>query len=154
MKKILLLFVVAQLLCIRGFSQEIKVEKSFWGVKYTQNDRNLRVKQIEQDLKKHNISITPIKKAKSELIVSSIVNFSSGALIGVPLGQLIAGKKAHWALAGLGCGLYVIGNKLYSGAHKKIIKSVEMYNSKLNPTTRYEVRFNITHDGVGMSFIF
>ncbi|MBR9847632.1 MAG: hypothetical protein GYB35_16715 [Algicola sp.] len=135
-------------------AQKIEVEKVFGGYKYSQNGEKLSLKELGNVLENNSKSFELYKKGKSNLLFSSILNFSGGFMIGIPIGQSISGKNADWALAGIGTGLAIVGITLSSSANKKIKKSTEIYNENQTSTVYYEFKLNSTSNGLSLSLRF
>lgn len=135
-------------------AQKIEAKKVFGGYKYSFNGDRLSLKELEEILEKNSESFKFFKKAKSNLILSSILNLSGGALIGIPIGQSLSGKDTNWVLAGIGTGLAITGLTIYSSANKKINKSIEIYNSEKIVALNYEFRINSTLNGLSLSVRF
>ena len=154
MKNLLLLLTLTFLTITFCSAQKIEVEKVFGGYKYSQNGEKLSLKELGNILEKKTDSFELYKKGKSNLLFSTILNFSGGLLIGIPIGQSVSGKKANWTLAGIGTGLAIVGITIYSSANKKINKSIEIHNSKQTSTALYEFNLNATSNGLSLSLRF
>ncbi len=139
-------------------AQKISIEKTFGGLKFTQNGKNLTMNELVSVMKSNPDSYKLIKSAKSNNLLAQVIGGVGGGLIGYPIGTVVGGGKPNWTLAGIGAGLVGISITIYSNVKKKAKKAVEIYNSNLNSTTstNFNPNFKIlaNSNGIGLSMNF
>ena len=139
-------------------AQKISTEKTFGGLKFTQNGKNLTMNELVSTMKSSPNSYKLIKSAKSNNLLAQVIGGVGGGLIGFPIGTAIGGGKPNWTLAGIGAGLVGISIPISSNVKKKAKKAVEIYNSSLNSTTstNFIPNFKViaNSNGVGLSMNF
>jgi len=152
MRKTILTLIIAMLAIIFCNAQEIEIEKTFGGYKYSQNGNQMTMNDLVRTMEPNKEAYNLIKKAQSNNTLATIIGAVGGGLIGWPIGAAIAGGDANWTLAGIGAGLIVIGIPISSSANKKAKQAVELYNSSLNPTSFYEYKpeFKVIASGNGI----
>lgn len=157
MRKIILP-ILAFLFINLSFGQEIKMGINLLGYKFEQNGKRLSWKELESETKSNIEANILIKKAKSQNLISNILAFSSGGLIGIPIGQSITDREPNWNLAYLGGGLVMIGIPIAIMASKNVKKGIELYNSSLNSTSLYkfkpEFKLIANDNGIGLEINF
>jgi len=158
MKKAFLTFTIIIASITISNAQKISIEKTFGGLKFTQNGKNLTMNELVSTMKSNPNSYKLIKSAKSNYILDQVISGIGGGLIGYPIGTAIGGGKPNWTLAGIGAGLVVISIPISSNVKKKAKKAVEIYNSSLKSTT--SINFNPSFkigangNGIGLSMNF
>lgn len=152
MKKTILTFIFALATITFCNAQKIEVEKVFGGYEYTQNGKQMKMKDLAKTMESNKQAFDLIKKAQSNNTIASIFGGTGGFLVGWPIGRAIAGGDANWALAGVGAGLIAISIPFTSGSNKNGKQAVELYNSSLNSTSFYEFRpeFKVVANGNGI----
>lgn len=148
-----LLFTLATIMFC--FSQKIETEKVFGGYKYSLNGSQMTIKDLVKTMKSNSQAFNLIKKAQSNNIISSILGYAGGGLIGFPIGSAISGGDANWTLAGIGAGLVAIGIPISSNVNKKTKQAIDLYNSSLSSTSFNEdIReFKVIANGNGIGFL-
>jgi hypothetical protein len=129
MKKIILLCVACACTLVCG-AQEIKMYKTFGGVRYEMDTLVLSPKQVLEVLKDNPVAYEEFKRAKINYNVAGVLGFAGGVLIGFPIGTAIAGGDPEWGLAAGGVGLLLASipfNRAYKG---RAFGAIELYNNK------------------------
>lgn len=108
MRKTLLLFafMVIGFQCTQA--QEIEMKINFWGYKFIQNGERLSMKELLAATDGNEKAYTLIKKSRTQNLISTIFSFTSGALIGIPIGQSLGSGNPNWTLAYIGGAIAVI----------------------------------------------
>lgn len=70
-----------------------------------------------------------LDRHKSGRTGSQVLGFIGGALIGWPLGGLIAGNDMNWPLFGAGAGIAGISFAIEAGSKKNLQRAVDAYNA-------------------------
>jgi hypothetical protein len=141
MKKIILLCIacVCTLLCN---AQEIKMYKTFGGVRFEMDTLVLSPKQVLEVLKGNSIAFEEFKRAKINYSVAGVLGFTGGVLIGLPIGTALAGGDPEWGLAAGGIGLLLASipfNRAYKG---RAFGAIELYNNNNKETSRIKPTFH------------
>jgi len=141
MRKSLLLYVL--FFTLIGFcnAQEIKMYKTFGGVRFEMDTLVLSPKQVLEILKAEPLAYEEFKQAKINYNVAGVLGFTGGVLIGIPIGTAIAGGDPEWGLAAGGAAL-ILGsihfNRIFKG---RAFNALELYNkkytSRLKPTFHF-----------------
>jgi len=141
MRNPLLLYVLC--FTIIGFcnAQEIKMYKTFGGVRFEMDTVSLSPKQVLEILKEEPLAYEEFKQAKVNYNVAGVLGFTGGVLIGIPIGTAIAGGDPEWGLAAGGAAL-ILGsihfNRVFKG---RAFNALELYNkkytSRLKPTFHF-----------------
>lgn len=139
MKKIILvcLACVCTLVCS---AQEIKMYKTFGGVRYEMDTLVLGPKQVLEILKDNPVAFEEFKRAKVNYNVAGVLGFTGALLVGFPIGTAIAGGDPEWGLAAGGVGLLLASipfNRAYKG---RAFGAIEIYNNK--ETSRIKPTFH------------
>ncbi len=140
-----------------AFAQQINMEKTFGGYKFTQDGKNLKFTEIVDIVKNNEDAYKLAKSAKSNYTVAQILGGAGGFLIGWPIGAALGGGDPDWTIAGIGAGLVAISIPFNSGANKKMKKAIEHYNSSLQNTSsiiKPQYRFLANAKGVGIGITF
>ena len=156
MKKIILTIVIMAGLGAAS-AQQINVEKTFGGYKFTQDGKNLKLSQIVDIVKNNEEAYQLAKSAKSNYTIAQIIGGAGGFMIGWPIGAAVGGGDPNWTMAGIGAGLVAISIPFNSGANKKMKKAIEHYNSNLQNTSsiiKPQYRFVANTKGVGIAIVF
>ena len=127
----LLLFVLACFPLV-GISQaqEIKMYKTFGGVRFEMDTLVLSPKQVLNILKTNPVAFEEFKKAKANYNIAGVLGFAGGLLIGFPIGTAVVGGDPEWSLAIGGAGLILASipfNRAFKG---RAFGALELYNEK------------------------
>lgn len=72
------------------------------------------------------------KIARNKATISSILGFSSGLLVAVPLVTAVAGGQPEWLLAAGGGALFLASIPFSSSSKGHALTAIELYNSELS----------------------
>ncbi len=141
MRKPLLLWLVC--FALFGFcnAQEIKMYKTFGGVRFEMDTLVLSPKQVLEILKEEPLAYEEFKQAKVNYNVAGVLGFTGGVLVGIPIGTAIAGGDPEWGLAAGGAAL-ILGSIHFNRVFKaRAFNALELYNkkysSRLKPTFHF-----------------
>ena len=138
--------------------EQIDIIRVFGGYKYTQNGRDLKMKQLVNKMKYDEMAYPKIKSARLNNTLSTVFGATGGFLIAYPIGTAIANGEPNWTLAYIGAGLIVVSIPISLLGNKKAAKAIHIYNENrtdqafLQP--RPILRFNLTGPGLGFTLQF
>lgn len=122
-------------------SQNIEIKSSFTSYKFIENGERISRKDLLKKLENNEAAFNLLKKSNTGntfYIISSIIG---GGLIGIPLGDYVAGRPSpNWTLAYIGGGFSVISIPLFFKSIKNAKKAIALYNTPLETVT--ENKFN------------
>lgn len=134
-------------------AQKLEMYKTFGGVRYVQGDSLLSDSQVAMILYKDNeAAYKEFKKAKKFSVISSIMGFSGGALIAVPLITAVAGGDPEWLFIAGGAGLIAGSiplNRIYKA---RSLNAIDMYNEKKTSRVNTSLYFSGSRAGVVVRF--
>lgn len=105
--------------------------KNRMGPVFLQHDKVLKPKQMVRIMEPVPNAYGYMEKAKSKFDVGTAIGYVGGALIGWPLGTLVAGGDPEWELAGIGAGLIVVSIPFASSYSRNARQAVGLYNGSL-----------------------
>ncbi|MBK8828264.1 MAG: hypothetical protein IPO26_16610 [Saprospiraceae bacterium] len=158
-KMFLTLFGLA--ISIAVFSQSladtIEVTRVFGGYRYESNGNVLSLNDMFVMMKKDDEARRLMDKAISASGISKIFSFAGGFMIGWQVGAALFGGKPSWTLAGIGCGVSIIGLQFGVSANKKTLKAIDMYNTRLKGLsyqTPYDLKLGLCANGMALKMTF
>ncbi|MEL6589854.1 MAG: hypothetical protein AAFQ68_07240 [Bacteroidota bacterium] len=158
MKRFFSLSVCLMLFSLTSTAQSIEIQKSIWGLRFSQNGDLLNINQLVDAVETHPEAFILAKKAKSKNTVATIIGGIGGACIGIPAGAAVGGGEAPWALAGVGAGLILVSIPFSMKANKQFESSVNAYNQSLggleNRVFQPQLSLLADADGFGLSIRF
>lgn len=130
---------------------QIDMKVRVLGYRFYKDGQRITWKELDaatESVKKANALI---KRAKSQRLLSNIMAFSGGALIGVPLGQKSADREPTWELAYIGGGIALISMHLSFRTFNNVNKGIDSYNIAMSATAQYQFQpeFRVIADGKG-----
>lgn len=141
-------------------AQTIEFQKAAGSYKFTQEGKRLKMRGLVNAMQSDPEALALIKKARHDEVVGIVFSGAGGFLIGTPIGTYIGGGDPNWTLAGIGVGMLSIGFAFGTGANKKAIKAVELYNSSLTRTSfqsrrkKPQLGVVVNGNGLGLSIQF
>ena len=133
-----------------AMSQKIEMYKKFGGVRFMQGDTLLSERQVSMILFKDNkVAYQALKKAKKFNAISSILGFTGGALIAIPVVTAISGGTPEWGFAAGGAGLILVSipfNRIYKS---RTLDALDIYNGT-QPTSRIKPSLYFTGSRAGI----
>jgi len=133
-------------------SKKIEIYKTFGGVIYEMDTLQLSSKQVGMLLMQNPEAYREFKIARSQSTISSILGFSSGLLVAVPLVTAVAGGQPEWLLAAGGGALFLASIPFNSSSKGHALNAVEIYNSKLTASNQ-RIKSTLYFTGSGASLI-
>ena len=145
-----ILFIVFVVLISSGLkAQEIKVYKTFGGVRFERDTTELSMNQVISLLQENPNAYSEIKKAKSFSNAAAITGFSGALLLAFPLGTAAAGGDPEWIMAAGGAALIIASIPLNSAFRNHTMNALDIYNN--NKTSRIKPEF--IWFGTGAKFV-
>jgi len=145
--------VVFLISCQSLMAQKIEMYKTFGGVRYLRNDSLLSDTQMSMILYKDNPqAYKEFKKAKKYNVISSIMGFSGGVLIAVPLITAVAGGEPEWLFAA-GGGALILGSIPFNRIYKaRSLNAIDIYNERLTSRIKTDLYFTGSKAGIIIKF--
>ena len=134
-------------------AQKIEMYKTFGGVRYLRNDSILSDTQMSMILYKDNQqAFKEFKKARKYNVISSVMGFSGGALVAVPLLTAVAGGTPEWLFAA-GGGALLLGSIPFNRIYKaRSLNAIDIYNEKLTSRIKTNLYFTGSTAGIVVKF--
>ncbi len=111
--------------------KKISIYKTFSGVVYEMDTVALSSKQVSMLLLEYPQAYEEFRIARTKSTISSVLGFSSGLLVAVPLVTAVAGGQPEWLLAAGGGALFLASIPFSSSSKGHALNAIEIYNSKL-----------------------
>ena len=122
------------LLASQAFSQApdsaIRMETTFWGIRYVQGDRQLSFKELGPVLAADPGAFAGYRQARTSYVVSTAVSLTGAALIGYSVGSALTGAAPHWSVAVVGAGVLLTAVPFNNAFHRRIRKAIGTYNGR------------------------
>lgn len=133
------LCILLGLICYTScLSQEIKIYKTFGGVRFEMDTLVISPKQVLELLKVEPIAYQEFKRAKLNYNVAGVLGFTGGILIAIPLGTAIVGGEPEWGLAAGGAALLLASIPFNRAFKNRAVYALDLYNknhaSRIKPT--------------------
>jgi hypothetical protein len=132
--------------------KKLSVYKTFGGVVYEMDSLTISSKQVKMILKQNPEAYAEFKIARHKAAISSVLGFTGGLLIGLPLGEAIAGAKPEWIYAGGGAVLLLTSVPFSSSFRGHVVNAIDLYNAH-PPTSRGRVKPTLYFYGTGASLV-
>lgn len=145
-KSLLLLFLTT--LAFVSQAQEITVHKTFGGLRFERDSLILSPKQVQYILEVNPTALAEFKKARKNSGVASVLGFTGGLLVGIPIGTAIVGGNPEWGLAAGGAALIVASIPFNTAFKRHAQNSVDLYNQQ--KTSRLLERTELFWVGTGV----
>jgi len=140
-------------LIAQAVQQPIKMEKKFGGVKFWQDGKYLKPKEVLHMMETNQAAYDAFKKAKSNLDVASVVGFAGGFMVGWPLGAAVAGGEPQWGLAGAGAAVILLSIPFSSAFKKHATRAVEIYNGEGDAAYAHPMSIHCMPAGAGVRVV-
>jgi len=130
---ITLLLLLFSSLCIA--QKKLTLYKTFGGVVYEMDTLTLSSKQVMMVLKPNAEAVAEFKVARRKSLIGSILGFSGGILLALPLVTAIAGGEPEWYYAGIGGGLFLASIPFQASSRGHALNAFDIYNNGLEKRT-------------------
>jgi hypothetical protein len=132
--------------------KKISIYKTFGGVIYEMDTLSLSSKQVGMLLRQNPQAYEEFRISRSKSAISSVLGFSSGLLVAVPLVTAVAGGQPEWLLAAGGGVLFLASIPFNSSSKGHALNAIELYNSKLS-ASNYRTKSTLYFHGNSASLI-
>jgi hypothetical protein len=132
--------------------KKITLYKNFGGVVYEMDTLTLSTKQVKMVLKQNPEAFAEFKIARTKAAVSSVLGFTSGLLVAVPLVTAVAGGQPEWIYAGGGAVLFLASIPFNASFRGHALNAIDIYNSK-QASARIKINSSFHFYGTGASLI-
>jgi len=130
---ITLLLLLLSSLCIA--QKKLTLYKTFGSVVYEMDTLTLSSQQVMMVLKPNEKAFGEFKTARKKSLIGSILGFSGGILVALPLVTAIAGGQPEWVYAGIGAGLLLTAFPFQASSRSHTLNAFDIYNSGLEKRT-------------------
>lgn len=162
MKKKSLLLVLFTICSSFAFGQNatdsITLVKEFGGYQCYQGGKRLNMSKLVNTMKPNEQAYKKIEEARSMKIISGMLGFVGGGMIGWTLGTKSGGGDPNWALAGVGAAIIVLSIPISNECTKQLKGAVEIYNKGLNASSlRHKKELKLIMTGgkeIGLKLVF
>ena len=147
-------------LILIGLNIEISFMFAIAGIGFSKmlpKNKRLKMNQLVKTLEPNEIAYMEIKAAQTTYVLSMILGFTGGFLIGWPVGAALGGGEPNWAMAAVGAGLIVVTIPISNKFNKQAKSAVDNYNSGLVTSSfwdKNELNFTVSDNGVGLTLRF
>jgi hypothetical protein len=132
--------------------KKLSIYKSFGGVVYELDSTTISARQVNMLLKQNPEAYAEFKIARNKSKISSILGFTGGLLVALPLVTAVAGGEPEWIFAGAGAALILISLPFNWSSRGHALNAVESYN--LHPSSSgIKVHPSIRFTGTSASLI-
>jgi len=129
LKKGIFIAIILLTIVFKSRSQEAHDTISIVDNRYSMNGKVLKQKDLSEIMKTNPEAWIEMKKANSNSVGAAIFGYTGGFCIGYPIGQLLAGGKPAWGMAGVGVILAVISLPYTNSANEHSANAIRIYNS-------------------------
>lgn len=130
-------------------NQEIKIYKTFGGVRFEMDTLTLSTKQVLNILSIDPVAYDEFKLAKRNDNISGILGFTGAFLIAFPIGTAIAGGEPEWWLAAGGGALILASIPFNRSFKNHAVNALDLYNKRF----AHHVKPNLYFTGTGLKMI-
>jgi len=126
---------------------DITIKKSFGGLKFYQEGRILKPREVLNIMEPNPEAFKAFKKAKANYDAANVFGFISGFMIGWPLGTALGGGEPQWGIAAGGAAVLLIAIPLSISYKKHARNAVDLYNSDKAESTSLRTKVNLNFAG-------
>lgn len=155
---ILLFFFVSFLSIFSVKSQEIIINKSFFGNTYMQNEEKLSFSDLELVMEKNNEALAAIKYAKKNRIISySLMGLGVATAVSTYVFNDYDERSNGLIINYIGAGIVLASIPFSKKAIRSAEKAIWIYNKDLDSTinqVKPELHVNVNGNGLGLTLTF
>jgi len=141
MKRLVLLSFITLFFSQLALSQEIKVYKTFGGVRFERDTITLGLNQVLEITKENPMAYAELKRAKSNYTASGVLGFTGAILIALPIVTTIAGGDPEWGLTAGGAALILASIPFNRAFRSHTMDALDIYNNKKTSRIKPEFQF-------------
>jgi hypothetical protein len=142
------------LLSLAALGQRIDVYKTFGGVIFERDSESISIRQVQSILSSHPEANKLFKKARTNSAIASVLGFTGGILIGVPLGTALVGGDPEWGLAAAGAATILASIPFNLAFQRKTVEALDLYNQQYPSSRSVEGEFFLGGSQVGLRLRF
>ena len=135
MNKLVLLSFLALCFSQISVAQEIKVYKTFGGVRFEMDTLTLGLNEVLEIVKENPTAYSELKRAKMNYNVAGVLGFTGAILVVVPVVTTIAGGTPEWGFAVGGAALLLSSIPFRNAFRGHTMEALDIYNAN-NKTSR------------------
>jgi hypothetical protein len=132
---------------------DLRMEKSFWGVKFYDGSRVIKPRDVLNVMETNPEAWNTFKKAKSNYDAAQVLGVIGGFMIGWPIGTAIGGGDPQWGLAAGGVGVLLLSIPFNSAFIKHSKNAIEIYNRAPGSAGAWPAAVDILPYGTGVKLI-
>jgi len=140
MRKFNWLVFVLLLATLHAWCQPISMLKSFGGVRFERDTLILSARQVSDLLYDYPEAYDEFKVARTNNTVGTLLGFTGGVLVGLPVGTALAGGQPEWGLAAGGAALILASIPFNRAFNKRAGHALELYNGSLKASHRWRAQ--------------
>jgi hypothetical protein len=125
-----LLFLLFVTLSSVGKAQDITIYKTFGGLRFERDSLILSPKQVQYILEVNPAALAEFKKARKNSGIASVLGFTGGLLVVIPVGSALVGGKPEWGFAAAGAALIVASIPFNAAFKRQAQNAVDIYNQQ------------------------
>jgi hypothetical protein len=135
-------------------AQTISIYKTFGGVLFQRDSLPISAKQVHSLLQENSQAYQEFSLARKNSTVASVLGFTGGLLIGVPLGTLLTGAEPEWGLALAGVAFIGVSIPFNKAFVRHAANAIDLYNQPkaAGAKAKGEVFFSGTSVGLRIRF--
>lgn len=146
MRTLLTFFLTTLVLASAIGQKKLTMYKTFGSVVYQMDTLTLSSKQLMMVLKENPEAYNEFKFAKSKSTISSVMGFTGGLLIALPLVTAVAGGQPEWIYAGAGTALVLASIPFYFSYRGHALNALDIYNATL-PSSKIKIKTTLYFTG-------
>lgn len=132
--------------------KKLTMYKTFGGAVYEMDTLTLSTKQVMMVLKQNPEAFAEFKVARRRAVASSVIGFTGGLLVALPLATAVAGGQPEWIYAGAGGAFLLVTIPLNISFRGHSLNALDIYNS--NPhTSKARLKTSFHFYGTGASLV-
>jgi predicted MFS family arabinose efflux permease len=131
-------------------AQRIEIYKTFGGVQFEREGEAISATQVQSILAINPDAHALFKKARTNSSIASVMGFTGGLLIGVPLGTALVGGDPEWGLALAGAGVLVLSIPFNKAFQRNAVDALDQYNAQQSSAHALRGDFFLSSAGAGI----
>ncbi|MEQ8362438.1 MAG: hypothetical protein RH948_06175 [Cyclobacteriaceae bacterium] len=143
--RVIIFFCLSISSCV-SYGQKIEIYKTFGGYRFERDSVSISPKMVLEAMKDNQLAHMEFKKAKTNLNVTSLLEFTGGLLIVIPIGTAILGGEPEWGFAAGGAALILASIPFNAAFKQHALSALDNYNADLS-TRRVKVNFYLAGAG-------
>ncbi len=158
MKRLFLIVCFLTLTSVCCEAQFISAEKKIGGYEFYQDGQRVKLKELVRIIDTNDEARSLMKMAQSEKVISSIIGYGGGFMMGYSLGSWVNRGELRWSVLGVGAGLALVSIPVSRGAYDKALRAVGIYDDALESSVfrkkKPELGLIVSGNGIGVAIAF